>query len=56
MTVTVFRRAARSAGWLTPWRCSVCWRNHPGPCGCPCHFPAQVRARALAAPVAGGGR
>jgi len=39
----------RADPWVTPWRCSLCHRNHPGPCGCPCHFPAQVRAAARAA-------
>lgn len=38
----------RADPWVTPWRCSLCHRNHPGPCSCPCHSPAQVRAAGIA--------
>jgi len=26
--------------WVSPNRCSACYANHPGPCGCWCHQPA----------------
>jgi len=41
---TAILQPAAAEPWQTSSYCSACHRNHPGPCGCTCHFP-QAAAR-----------